>query len=195
MYEIVRFYDALSSLYDEIYGQEQAIKYTALIKEVSSLLKGVVVDAGCGTLMLAEFLKLKGLTRDVTLYIGIDVSLAMLERAKTKTKRLESDSEPVEVELVRGLIERLPLRSNSANTVIAITVLTVLHGGYRGVHEDHRAETRAVKELLRASKEAVIVSVLNRQESRTLIELLTQQSKKIWHGGSDVFFLLATKQG
>lgn len=185
-FEIMRFYDALSEHYEEVYGREQAIKYTVLVKEASSLIRGVIADVGCGTLMLAEFLRLRGLARNISLYIGIDVSLGMLKRAKARARELESGSKPVEVELVRGLAERLPLRSCSVNTALAITVLC---GGREGLHEDSHALNQAMKELMRVSKEAVIVSVLNRQESRNLVELLSRQSKRSWRGGSDIFFV------
>lgn len=107
-------YDITSKFYDELYGHEQIKKFTSVFS--LAILKGskfkVVLDAGCGTGLIAEKLRSKG-----AFVVGVDFSKGMLKRAKEKL------SEAVEVDFVIGDVEYLPFRPKAFDLIVSLTVI------------------------------------------------------------------------
>jgi SAM-dependent methyltransferase len=68
-------YDASSTIYRELYGDEQKKKYSSLSKEYLPALKEVVLDAGCGVGLFVEIIGSK------VYYVGIDISLESLYKS------------------------------------------------------------------------------------------------------------------
>nr|MEB3844198.1 hypothetical protein [Desulfurococcales archaeon] len=60
-------YEATAQGYDELYRAEQYEKYFAALRRVPP--SGRVLDAGCGTGLLIEFLALQGLLHNVEEYV------------------------------------------------------------------------------------------------------------------------------
>ncbi len=102
MADLVEWYDTLADGYDELYAAEQSSKYDAAMRAVSSLRFGVAVDAGCGTGLFLERLRVI-----CDLVLGVDVSHGML----------------ASVSLVRADCSTLPLRDCVADCVFAISLL------------------------------------------------------------------------
>jgi len=100
-------YDVLAGAYDELYGDEQAAKYKVILERLSNL--EVVLDAGCGTGLLAAAL-------GDCYYVGLDKSRGMLAVAKRLTRLAAAD-------LVRGDAEAMPFRSGAFSHVVSVTVI------------------------------------------------------------------------
>jgi len=109
--DLVEWYDTLADGYDELYAAEQSSKYDAAMRAVSSLRFGVAVDAGCGTGLFLERLRMI-----CDLVLGVDVSHGMLAKAKARCR----DSI---VSLVRADCSALPLRDCVADCAFAISLL------------------------------------------------------------------------
>ena len=109
--ELVEWYDKMADGYDELYAAEQSSKYDAAMRSVSSLRFGMAVDAGCGTGLFLERLRVI-----CDLVLGVDVSHEMLAKAKMRCR----DSS---VSLVRADCSALPLRDCIADCVFAISLL------------------------------------------------------------------------
>jgi len=92
-------YDSTAGIYNERYGDIQEEKYHCMLQDIS--IKKPVLDLGCGTGMLKEFLKVP--------MIGIDISFEMLK--KSKEKNIQSD------------MENLPFKDNSFATILSFTAL------------------------------------------------------------------------
>lgn len=107
-------YDLTSKFYEELYGHEQIKKFTAIFN--LELFKGskfrVVLDAGCGTGLVAERLRSKG-----AFVVGVDFSKGMLQRAKEKL------GEVAELDFVLGDVEYIPFRPKAFDLVVSLTVL------------------------------------------------------------------------
>lgn len=136
-------YEAACESYDELYRAEQYEKYYVALRKVKP--HGVVLDAGCGTALLAEFLRGWGLIDEVEAYICLDYSGCMLRIASWKLGVLCSGN----CYMVMGDVERLPLRDNVADVAYAFTVLDLLEDPLRGLEE-----------LSRVTRGSVVVSVL-----------------------------------
>lgn len=176
--EAAELYDEMARDYDEIYGEEQVKKYVSLAKVAPNALSGKLLDAGCGTLLLAEFLASLGSIAGIGYYVGLDLSLEMLEVARAKVEGLEALFS--RADLVRGSVCALPFREGSFSSAVAVTVLSSRL--LSSVHD-------VLRELARCSKGPVVVSVLDKPECAELIKLLERRCKSSWKGGADRFFL------
>ena len=148
-YIIRERYNAAAEGYDELYGGEQVVKYDAVIKLVRP--RGTVLDAGCGTGLLLEYLAVKGFLVDVDKYICLDYSSRMLEIARGRVSRF---CWGVDCHLVLANVENIPLADKSVDVTYSITVLDLV---------DDPAS--AIREMLRVTKGPVIVSLLARLET------------------------------
>ena len=114
--EVMRKYNITSRNYDELYGEEQKSKYKLAFMRIKHL-KGIILDAGCGTALLYKFLNRKALGK-LKLYVGIDLSDGMLWRAKGKVSR-----ETIPAELIRADADFLPFRDKVFDAIFAFTLL------------------------------------------------------------------------
>ena len=114
--EVMRKYNVTSRNYDELYGEEQKSKYKLAFMRIKHL-KGIILDAGCGTALLYKFLNKKALGK-LKLYVGIDLSDGMLWRAKGKVSR-----ETIPAELIRADADFLPFRDKVFDAIFAFTLL------------------------------------------------------------------------
>ena len=124
-------YDKVVEAYDELYGEEQIPKYLVALDQVGKCFR-VVLDLGCGTGLLSKYVKCE-------LMVGIDPSLPMLKKAKARG-----------VDVVQGVGERLPFRSQAFDAVFLFTV----------VHED----LSMINEAIRVSRNVVVVTLLKKLE-------------------------------
>jgi ubiquinone/menaquinone biosynthesis C-methylase UbiE len=84
--ELADRYEAGCEAYDELYLSEQLEKYEAALRLLRP--RGRVVDVGCGTGLLIEYMAREGLLEAVDLYVCVDVSGCMLERARQRALAL-----------------------------------------------------------------------------------------------------------
>jgi len=119
---VMTWYDAIAPSYDELYGDEQLRKYYRIFDAL--LASGtvpcrrytVIVDIGCGTSLMAKELG-KLLTASRYYYVGIDISLNILEVAKNRIDGLD-----ILADLVAGDADSLPFREGIADMVFSISV-------------------------------------------------------------------------
>lgn len=121
--ECIKWYNALSSSYDELYGEEQRVKYGRLFKNVGKEL-GAVLDVGCGTGALFEYLITSGFK--VTCYICMDVSDKIVELALKKLRTFKGGG--MLIDLIIADLTYPPFREEPAFNLIAM--ITVLKEDY-----------------------------------------------------------------
>lgn len=138
-------YEATASGYDELYRAEQFEKYFAALRRVPP--RGRVLDAGCGTGLLIEFLGGQGLLSRVSGLACLDYSWEMLRRSLPRIRVFcEGKCWPV-----LGNVMSLPFKDGSFDVVYSFTVLDLVDD-----------LDRAVEELLRVSRGPVVVSLLKK---------------------------------
>lgn len=118
-------YDLTAGLYDSLYGDEQRTKYKYIEASIPGIFSEDLLDIGCGTALLLEYLKDMG--RDLSRYMCLDPSEGMLHIASKR-----GDYRSI---FVMGLAEDLPLRDSSFSRVLAITVWENITGKSRALEE------------------------------------------------------------
>ncbi len=134
---MVSKYDITSNSYDELYGEEQFLKYDFIFSKLSVRLGRDVADIGCGTGLLYEFLK-KAFKQTPLRYLCIDASEGMIRRAASKNPR-----DPRVIFIV-SFAENLPLKDGSVDDAIMITVWDNLENPLEAVAELERVARNSV---------------------------------------------------
>lgn len=147
-------YDATAYSYDEVYKAEQYMKYMVALSKIPP--HGTVLDAGCGTGLLVEYLYgLHILQNKVSRYVCLDLSRGMLEHAVQRLAKLPECHGKCHV--IEGDVENLPFPDNRFDIVYSFTVLDLVDNPYR-----------AADELRRVSRGPVIVSMLKKLHVKDL---------------------------
>ena len=162
-------YEATAGGYDSLYRAEQFEKYFVALRKFPP--RGKVLDAGCGTGLLIEFLGVQGLTSNVDLYVCLDYSWEMVWRA-TSRRRVFLDGRGLQV---MGNVLHLPFQDKTFDIVYSFTVLDLV--------DDLEM---ALTELLRVSRGPVIVSLLKTLPYKDV--LIRKGARLIGSTSKDVIF-------
>ena len=150
-----RYDDLGGRVYDMRYTEEQRLKYESMLTEVKIRPDDIVLDNGCGTGLLFEY---------VTAYmVGLDVSVKLLSKARDRAKDV--------VQLVNGDSENLPFRPRVFNSVMSFTVLQNASSPERMLREMDSVRRRSGSLVVSTLKKA-----LSKQE---FIELFIKSNLKI----------------
>jgi len=108
----MRRYDVTANIYDVRYTEEQLAKIEAALKNMKMKGKGLVLDAGCGTGFLFNYVADKA---EAT--VGVDISRKTLLQAKERAKNFAN------VHLLWADADNIPLKSNIFSSVFAMTLI------------------------------------------------------------------------
>jgi ubiquinone/menaquinone biosynthesis C-methylase UbiE len=118
--DIRAYYDTISLTYDELYAHEQFRKYMAAHHLIAEA-RGRVIDIGCGTLLLEEYLLQTGLIGNLDYIIAVDSSLKMIERGIV---RINKRNFPLEkLDIIVADASRMPFRKNVFQHSFAFSLL------------------------------------------------------------------------
>ena len=163
---IIAKYNSTSTFYDDRYKNIQNSKFKLLLRDFKFENK-VILDAGCGTGLLFEFflssiqIKSKGKLR----YIGLDISLNMLNQFLYKIKKVKSIDN---ANLILGDIENLPFREEKVQQIFAVTSLQNLYDIERGL-----------KELFRVSQQGTLLNLSLLQKNLNLENIYSYLKSEI----------------
>ena len=136
--EIITKYNASSHFYDKRYSQIQNEKYDIIIQNFVLNYK-IILDAGCGTGLLFEFIEysLKKRIQKIEFFrfVGIDISWNMLKIFSKKIKDMDKIGIKKKINLILSDLENLPFRDGVFSSVIATTALQNLPTVHKGIKE------------------------------------------------------------
>ena len=139
-------YDLKANSYDWLYLEEQMSKYEFAEKRTELGIESKVLDLGCGTGLFSERIVDK-----VELIVGIDLSIGMLLKAKSKFSKKSN------IHFINSDMDHLPLRENIFNRAFIFTVLERSSGISNVIGELNRVLT---------VDSTVIVSILKKNISQ-----------------------------
>jgi len=142
---ITKWYDALSVGYDELYGEEQNKKHAKVLQVIGKREFNIVVDVGCGTGRLLEFLAPRS-----KLALGIDLSVRML--SKGKQGRTDHG-----IQWIRADASHLPLQDRIVDGVSSVSMT---ESGL--VLDEHFSEISRI-----ATEDALMVMTIFGKKDRT----------------------------
>ena len=152
--EILTRYDETAEGYEELYREEQELKYKTIMSKIHEKYE-IVLDLGCGTGLFLKWLR--EISKDV---VGVDISKNMLRKAKQR-----------DANVILADAENLPFREKVFDAVFAVTVLQLIPD-----------KSKAFFELLKTLKDKglLVLSVIKAKEnSRHLIEQVSKAFKLI----------------
>jgi len=148
---VIEHYDRLADIYDSLYGEEQRAKIRIIFKVMNAGAGGLVLDIGCGTGLLIEYS-----AADSRCFVGVDLSVKSLRRAKERVHRLKVERY---VSLIRADAENLPFRSEVFDRIFALTLL-----------QNVPSPRRALGEMVRVAKDKSQVVVTGLKKYFTIDE-------------------------
>ena len=141
--EIRDSYDNLGGrLYDLRYEDEQRQKYETILAEVEVSEREIVLDNGCGTGLMFEYLS--------ATVVGLDVSSILLSKALSRIQDVHDKH------LVQGDAENLPMRDQIFSKVFAITLIQNTPNPARALEEISRVGYRNTTVVVTALKKAFL---------------------------------------
>lgn len=108
----MQHYDITAKSYDEQYAEEQRAKIETALKNVEFNKNSLILDCGCGTGLLFEYVAKKA-----DMVVGLDLSRKILAEAKRRAKAFSN------VSLVLADADYQPFRNYAFNHVFAVTLL------------------------------------------------------------------------
>ncbi len=155
------FYNELSNSYDALYKEEQYDKY----RLVSDLFQGNILDLGCGSGLLIQYLienKIKFKT-----YVGIDNSKKLIELARRKLNQFDIN-ENIKIKLIEHDVEtfdyKLLLDEFQMNKFDLVVSFTAIH------------HFNTLDFLLKIPSKRFIISVLKKAKNHDMIEHFIEEN-------------------
>jgi ubiquinone/menaquinone biosynthesis C-methylase UbiE len=171
--EIIKNYDLTSDFYDKRYVEIQHEKYN-LVFQNFELTGKIILDAGCGTGLLFDFL-LSLLARKFFIYyhyVAIDISNNMLKEFQSKLEQ-KTESNRMKVNLLLSDLENLPIRENIFNSLFSFTSFQNLPDIFKGLNESFRVIKHGADVYFSILKKKLNIEKVNLRLQNSLKNLKT----------------------
>lgn len=157
---IMRRYDQSANVYDVQYQEEQETKIRTALANISLKRTDSVLDAGCGTGML-----FKHVAEESKLLIGTDVSSGLLNKARPRATKFPT------VSLIQADSDNLPLRNETFDTVLAITLLQNM--------PDPQATLTEIKRVTKQNGTVVVTGLKKSFTQQRFTEIIARTHLKV----------------
>jgi ubiquinone/menaquinone biosynthesis C-methylase UbiE len=130
-------YDLTAHIYDMRYAEEQAAKIEAALKNLNIEKHSIILDAGCGTGILFDYVANKAETT-----VGVDISRQILIQAKKSAKKFS------DAHLILADADNMPFKEKMFSHVFGITVI-----------QNMPNPAKTLKEIRRVAKDDAVIVI------------------------------------
>jgi len=135
--DVMHRYDLTAHIYDMRYAEEQTAKIEAVMESINMEKEGLVLDVGCGTGLLFNYIANK-----TKMIVGLDISRGTLFQAKKRAKKFAN------VHLILADSDNIPLKEGVFSHVFALTLIQNTPNPFKTFNE-----------IKRVSKENAVIIV------------------------------------
>lgn len=136
-------YNLTAHIYEARYAEEQVAKIKAALEATSIKKHSVVLDAGCGTGILFDYIANQAKT-----IIALDISKKILSEAKNRAKKLQN------IHLILADADNMPLKQKAFTHVFGITLLQNMPKPAKTLNEIKRVAKANARIILTGMKKA-----------------------------------------
>ena len=154
--DVMQRYDLTAHIYDMRYADEQTAKIEAAVKSINVEKHSLVLDAGCGTGLLFNYVANKAET-----LVGLDTSRKILFQAKKRAKRSPN------AQLICADAENMPLKEGVFDYVFAVTLIQNTPNPVKALNEIKRVAKREA---------SIVVTGLNKKFTLEAFEELLREA-------------------
>jgi ubiquinone/menaquinone biosynthesis C-methylase UbiE len=158
--DVMHRYDLTAHIYDIRYAEEQTAKIEAVMESINMEKEGLVLDVGCGTGLLFEYVANKA-----EAIVGLDISRETLLQAKKRAKKFAN------VHLILADSDNIPVKEDVFSHVFALTLI-----------QNTPNPLKTLNEIKRVTKENAVIIVTGLKK-----KFLIKAFERLLHGaGFDV---------
>ena len=140
---VMHRYNLTVDIYDMRYAEEQAAKIEATLDILKVQKHSLVLDAGCGTGLLFDYVTDKAET-----IVGLDISKKILFQAKKRAKNFQN------IHLILADADNMPLKENIFSHVFGITLIQNMPNPAKTLNEIKRVARRDAVIVITGLKKA-----------------------------------------
>lgn len=166
--EIMRLYDVTAHLYDMRYAEEQRQKIEAALEETSIKKYSLVLDVGCGTGILFNYVAGKA-----KMVVGLDISRKTLQEAKKRAKNIRN------AHLVLADADNMPFQENLFDYVFGVTVLQNMPKPAKTLAEIRRVAKEKSKIIVTGMKKAFTLEQFQRLLSEAHLKSVVLRAENL----------------
>lgn len=157
--DVMQRYNLTAHIYDMRYAEEQTAKIETVMESINMEKEGLVLDVGCGTGLLFEYVSQKA-----EAIVGLDISKETLIQAKKHAKNSAN------VHLILADSDNVPLKEDIFGHVFALTLIQNTPNPFKTLNE-----------IKRVSKEnaVIVVTGLKKFPIKTFKRLLHDAGLKV----------------
>jgi ubiquinone/menaquinone biosynthesis C-methylase UbiE len=166
--EIMQRYDVTADIYEMRYAEEQKLKIETAFKEVEIKRYGTVLDVGCGTGILFDYVADKA-----EKVVGLDVSRKTLLQAKRRAKNFGN------IHLVLADADNMPIKERVFDYVFGITLLQNMPEPNVTLREVNRVAKEDAKIIVTGMKKAFTFRGFKKLLSEAALDIVAFKDKNL----------------
>lgn len=140
---VMHRYNLTAHIYEARYAEEQTAKIKAALEATTIKKHSVVLDAGCGTGILFDYIANQAKT-----IIALDISKKILTEAKNRAKKFQN------IHLILADADNMPLKQKAFTYVFGITLLQNMPKPAKTLNEIKRIAEAGAKIIVTGMKKA-----------------------------------------
>jgi ubiquinone/menaquinone biosynthesis C-methylase UbiE len=160
----IKHYNQTAKTYDQQYLEEQSIKIALALEYLTQPIvkNAVILDAGCGTGVLFHYI-----ARKAKQTVGIDISIELLNKAKTKTKAYPN------IALIKADTDFMPFKAKTFTHTFAFTLIQNTPRPQSTIEEIKRVTSRDATLVITGLKKHFTQTAFVKLLENVRLEILT----------------------